>query len=76
MAEVAAKLDARGLSCPLPIVRTSKALKALRPGEVLEVKTTDPGSLKDMAVYCEQYGHRLMASHDVSDGYIFYIEKS
>ena len=49
MTEQAHTLDARGLNCPLPIVRTRKAMAGLEPGEVLEVVATDPGSVKDMA---------------------------
>jgi len=76
MQNVAEKLDARGLNCPLPILRTRKALNQLNTGEVLEVTSSDPGSIKDMASFCEQTGHRLLASNEADSSYIFLIEKS
>ncbi len=75
MIEVAAKLDARGLSCPLPIVRTKKAIKDLDSGQVLEVISTDPGSVKDMAAFCQQTGNRLVSSDQSTDGYVFLVQK-
>ena len=76
MIEVAAKLDARGLSCPLPIVRTKKAIKDLDSGQVLEVISTDPGSVKDMAAFCQQTGNRLVSSDQSTDGYVFLVQKA
>jgi len=55
--QTAQVLDARGLNCPLPILRTKKALNALRSGETVKVVSTDPGSLKDMTSFCEQTGN-------------------
>lgn len=76
MTDITAKLDARGLSCPLPILRTKKAIKELQSGQVLEVITTDPGSLKDMEVFCQQTGNELIASQSTADGYQFLIARS
>ena len=76
MTTVAEKLDTRGMSCPLPIVKTRKAINQIRAGELLEVTTTDPGSVKDMATFCEQTGNRLVASNESDNGYIFLIEKA
>jgi len=76
MTTVAEKLDTRGMSCPLPIVKTRKAINQIRAGELLEVTTTDPGSVKDMATFCEQTGNRLVASNESGNGYIFLIEKA
>lgn len=75
MPEVAERLDARGLNCPLPILRTRKAINQLNTGEVLEVTATDPGSIKDMASFCEQTGHRLLASNESDNRFVFLIEK-
>ena len=55
-------LDTRGLNCPLPILRTKKALSAMVAGETLAVTATDPGSLKDMQAFCKQTGHELVSS--------------
>ena len=68
-------LDARGLNCPLPILRTKKAIAAISSGEVLEVKATDPGSLKDMQSFCSQTGHELLASNQSGSDLIFHIRK-
>jgi tRNA 2-thiouridine synthesizing protein A len=75
MPDVAERLDARGLNCPLPILRTRKAINQLNTGEVLEVTATDPGSIKDMASFCEQTGHRLLASNESDSSFVFLIEK-
>ena len=76
MTNVAEKLDARGMNCPLPILKTRKAINHINSGEILEVTSSDPGSVKDMAAFCEQTGHRLVASNEAGDSYIFLIEKS
>ncbi len=68
-------LDARGLSCPLPILRTRKALARLEPGQVLEVRATDPGSVKDMEAFCRQAGHELVASSEEGGTYVFLLRR-
>jgi tRNA 2-thiouridine synthesizing protein A len=70
------RLDARGLTCPLPILRTRKALAGLGSGEVLEVTATDPGSLKDMAAFCGQTGHALVSADSRDGEYLFHIRKA
>ena len=72
---IADKLDARGLNCPLPILRTRKALNQLGSGEVLEVIATDAGSVKDMVSFCEQTGNRLLSSSEADSSFVFLIEK-
>ena len=76
MPTVAEKLDARGLNCPLPILKTRKAINLINSGELLEVISSDPGSVKDMAVFCDQTGHRLVSSNEADNSYVFLIEKS
>lgn len=68
-------LDARGLSCPLPILKTKKALAQLALGEMLEIITSDPGSVKDLPSFCEQTGHELVSSEIHEDEFIFVIKK-
>lgn len=58
--EIAVQVDARGLSCPMPIVKTAQAIKALASGELLSVLATDPGSTKDMAAWARTTGHELI----------------
>jgi len=76
MTNVAEKLDARGMNCPLPILKTRKAINQIKRGEILEVTATDPGSVKDMASFCNQTGNRLVASNESGDGFVFLIEKA
>ena len=76
MNEVAEKLDARGLNCPLPILKTRKALNQINAGQILEVTSSDPGSVKDMASFCEQTGNRLVASNESENRFVFLIEKA
>jgi len=68
-------LDARGLNCPLPILRTKKALNTLETGEILEITATDPGSLKDLASFCNETGHELLSSEEREGCYVFHIKK-
>ena len=75
-ADVTQTLDARGLSCPLPILRTRKAIDRLQSGEVLEVTATDPGSVQDIGSFCQQTGHRLLRSGKLSGGFRFLIRKA
>ena len=76
MTEVAEKLDARGLNCPLPILKTRKAINAIKSGELLEVTSSDPGSVKDMASFCKQTGNRLVSSNESDNTFVFVIEKA
>ncbi len=69
------ELNARGLSCPLPIVKTKKALSDMVPGQVLKVISTDTGSVKDMAAFAEQTGNALVAQEEVGGEFVFYMKK-
>ncbi len=69
-------LDARGLNCPLPILRTKKTLNTLQSGEVLKVVSTDPGSLKDMVAFCAQTGNTLLSSQQAGSDFEFVIRKA
>ncbi len=73
--EITETLDARGLNCPLPILRTRKVIATLNEGEVLEVTATDPGSLKDIESFCNQTGHELLSSNQADGNFIFQIRK-
>lgn len=66
------RVDARGLSCPLPIVRTAIAIKALASGEVIEVLATDPGSTKDFTAWTKTTGNELVDA-SVSDGVFRFV---
>lgn len=70
------ELDARGLNCPLPILRTKKAINALQQGDTLRVLATDPGAVKDFSSFCKQTGNELLSSEQVGSEYTFLIRKS
>ena len=73
--QTALRLDLKGLSCPLPIVRTAKALKELESGALVEVFATDPGSLKDFPAWCRTTGNDLVEHATVEGGFRFVIRK-
>jgi tRNA 2-thiouridine synthesizing protein A len=70
------EFDASGLACPLPIVKTKKALADMAPGQVLRVIATDPGSVCDMAAFAEQTGHGLLQSGEEGGKYVFLLKKA
>lgn len=69
-------LDARGLNCPLPILRTKKAMAGLDSGNTLAITSTDPGSVKDMQAFCKQTGHELVSSSAQQGEFIFVVRKA
>lgn len=69
-------LDARGLMCPMPVLRAKKALRDVKEGNILQVLATDPGSVADMKAFCEMTGNRLVSSEQDGDVFIYHIEKS
>ncbi len=70
------EFDASGLACPLPIVKTKKALADMASGTVLKVVATDPGSVCDMAAFAEQTGNALLESGTENSKYIFFLKKA
>jgi tRNA 2-thiouridine synthesizing protein A len=68
-------LDASGLNCPLPILKTKKALAKMGAGQVLEVISTDAGSVKDIEAFCNQTGNKLISNAEDAGKYLFTIEK-
>ena len=69
------ELDARGLNCPLPILRAKKALTDMVSGQVLRIVATDPGSVKDFQAFSKQTGNALLASETVDKEFIFFMKK-
>ncbi len=69
------ELDARGLNCPLPILRTKKALTDMTSGQVLKIMATDPGSVKDFQAFCKQTGHALLGSDASKNEFVFFMQK-
>jgi TusA-related sulfurtransferase len=69
------RLDCSGLLCPLPVYRAGLTLDRLRPGDVLELVTTDPGSLEDIPALARQRGDTLLSFEDRGISQIFYLAK-
>jgi tRNA 2-thiouridine synthesizing protein A len=68
-------LDAKGLLCPLPVLKARKALKEVAPGGVLRILATDPGAVKDFEAFCRTTGTELLASREEGGVYLFEIRK-
>ena len=66
-------VDARGLACPMPIVKTAQAIKAMTSGQVLEVLATDPGAVKDFAAWSRSTGNQILESNEDAGTYRFLI---
>ncbi|MCB7071362.1 sulfurtransferase TusA family protein [Caldibacillus thermolactis] len=69
-------LDAKGLACPMPIVKTKKAIDAIKSGEVLEVVVTDKGALNDIPAWAKSGGHTVLEQKTEEDVLYFYIQKA
>jgi tRNA 2-thiouridine synthesizing protein A len=74
--EFSKEFDASGLACPLPIVKTKKALADMTSGQVLRVISTDPGSVCDMAAFAEQTGNALLEQGSENSKFVFYLKKA
>ena len=69
-------LDAKGLNCPLPILKAKKALKDMTPGQILQVLSTDPGSIADFQAFSRTTGNELVEHSEEGGVYDFLIKKS
>ncbi len=69
-------LDAKGLACPMPIVRTKKAMDTLESGQVLEIHATDKGAKNDLAAWSRSGGHELLDQTEDGDVLKFWIKKA
>ncbi|MBI5612886.1 MAG: sulfurtransferase TusA family protein [Gammaproteobacteria bacterium] len=75
MADFDKELDARGLNCPLPILRTKKMLNDMSGGQTLRVVATDPGAVKDFQAFSKQTGNDLLESAEANGEFTFLIRK-
>jgi len=73
LTEIDQLVDARGLACPMPIVKTAQAIKAMASGQVLEVLATDPGAVKDFAAWSKATGNQIIESNEDAGTYRFLI---
>ena len=69
------EVDASGLNCPLPILRTKKALAGMQSGQVLKVVSTDPGSVQDFALFAKQTGNALLGQAELGGAFIFFMKR-
>ncbi|GAB6932697.1 sulfurtransferase TusA family protein [Calditerricola satsumensis] len=68
-------VDARGLSCPMPIVKAKKGIESLQPGQVMELIATDKGSVNDVQAWAKQAGHEVLSVEERNGEYHFRIKK-
>ncbi len=73
---VALTVDAKGLSCPMPIIRAKKALLGVEIGQVIEVVATDPGSVADFKAFSNSTGHALLQTQQEGSVYRFWLRRS
>jgi tRNA 2-thiouridine synthesizing protein A len=69
------ELDARGLNCPLPILRAKKALNDMTSGQVLKIVATDPGSVKDFQAFSKQTGNELLSHAEAQKEFTFFMKR-
>ncbi|MBI5043133.1 MAG: sulfurtransferase TusA family protein [Nitrospirae bacterium] len=69
-------LDCKGLSCPLPVLKTKKAIEELKSGQILEMIATDPGSKNDMEAWANRTGNPIIGTKEDAGTYVFFIKKS
>ena len=69
------ELDARGLNCPLPILRAKKALTDMTSGQVLRIVATDPGSVKDFQAFAKQTGNELLSQSEADKEFVFFLKR-
>jgi tRNA 2-thiouridine synthesizing protein A len=69
------ELDARGLNCPLPILRAKKALTEMSAGQILRILATDPGALKDFQSFSKQTGNELLEHSEANNEFTFFMKK-
>ena len=69
------ELDARGLSCPLPLLRAKNSLSQMVSGQLLRITATDKGSPIDLAVFCDKTGNELLSSVEREGEFVFMIRR-
>ena len=69
------ELDARGLNCPLPILKAKKALAEMTSGQVLRVMATDPGSVRDFQAFAKQTGNELLSHSESDSEFVFFMKR-
>lgn len=75
LTKVDCEVDARGLNCPMPILKARKSIRDLKPGQIMHVIATDSGSASDFPLFCKQAGNELIETLERNGEYHFYIRK-
>jgi tRNA 2-thiouridine synthesizing protein A len=75
MQQFDSELDARGLVCPLPILRTKQSLANMTHGQILKIVATDPGAVIDFQVFAEQTGNALLSMSETDQEFVFFLRK-
>jgi tRNA 2-thiouridine synthesizing protein A len=73
--DVVSVLDAKGLSCPMPLLRTKKEIGKIDGGQILQIDGTDPGSRNDIPGWCARAGHEYLGEKEESDYISFFVQK-
>ncbi len=73
--EIKETLDAKGLLCPMPILKAAKIMKGFAPGDVLEVFADDEGAIEDFPAWCDQTGNKFLKHEEKDDYFVFYLQK-
>ena len=68
-------IDLSGLKCPLPVLRTKKALSTMSPGQILKIHTTDPSSATDIPAFAKLSRHELLSVTAIEDGHVFFLRR-
>lgn len=74
MATFDQQIDTRGTKCPMPVLKTKKALAGMQTGEVLQVLATDPASMADLVEFARQTGHRIVSQQEINGEFVHLIE--
>ena len=69
------EIDARGLACPVPILRAKKALAKMESGQILHVRATDPGAMRDFQLFAQQTGNELLEQQQNGEEYSIYLRR-
>jgi tRNA 2-thiouridine synthesizing protein A len=68
-------LDTKGMNCPMPVIKTKKALEGMNPGEILKVEATDKGSKSDISAFANRTGNELLETKEEGGTFIFFLKK-
>lgn len=74
--EIDEELDASGLTCPLPLLKAKQVLNGMASGQLLKVSCTDPGSVRDFQLFCQQSGNQLLESKEDHGKYLYWLQKA